>query len=194
MTKPQTIADHVMGCCFVLSLLPVIAAAQQAADEPVVRGHLAPVLMGVFTPDGERAITVSSDQTARLWDLQSRTEVRRYTGHTGPLFCVALSTDGRTLVTGAQDNTLRVWDVPQTKPNYWLAGHEGSAVGLAVSVDGRSIASVGVDGRLRLWDTTKLPTASGASGKPIDPATVSKQLAAHADHATAVAYRADGNL
>jgi len=194
MTMPLAAVRFALGCCFASSLLVAAATAQQPADEPVLRGHLAPVLMGVFTPDGQRAITASSDETARLWDLQSRAEVRQYTGHTGPLFCLALSADGRTLVTGAQDNTARLWDVPQTKPIFWLAGHEGAVSGLALSTDGRSIASVGVDKRLRLWDMTKLPTSIAANSPPIDPATLSKQLASHENHATAVAYRSDGNL
>ncbi|MDA1054578.1 MAG: WD40 repeat domain-containing protein [Planctomycetota bacterium] len=194
MTKPLAAVRLALCCCSTMSLLAAAAAAQQATDEIVLRGHLAPVLMGVFTPDGERAITASSDETAKLWDLQSRAEVRQYTGHTGPLFCLALSADGRTLVTGAQDNTLRVWDVPQTKPIYWLAGHGGAAAGLALSTDGRSIASVGVDKKLRLWDTTKLPTSIDVNSQPIDPAALSKQLAAHEHPATAVAYRNDGNL
>jgi len=198
MTKPQARVGFALGGCFAVCLLVAAATAQQVTDEIVLSGHLAPVLMGVFTPDGERAITASSDETARLWDLQSRTEVRQYTrqytGHTGPLFCLALSADGRTLVTGAQDNTLRVWDVPQTKPIFWLAGHDGAASGLALSTDGRSIASVGVDKRLRLWDTTKLPKSIDANSQPLDPAALSKQLAAQEHPATAVAYRTDGNL
>lgn len=187
MTKPLAAVRFALQCCIAFSLVVAEAAAQQATDENVLRGHLAPVLMGVFMPDGERAITASSDETAKLWDLQSHAEVRQYTGHTGPLFCLALSADGRTLVTGAQDNTLRVWDVPQTKPNFGLAGHEGAATGLALSSDGRSIASVGVDKRLRLWDATKLPTST-------DPASISKQLAAQEHPLVAVAYRNDGNL
>ena len=53
-----------------------------SADSGLLRGHLAPVLMGVFTPDGDRAVTVSSDETVRVWDLQTAQEIRRYTGHT----------------------------------------------------------------------------------------------------------------
>ncbi len=83
--------------------------------------------MGVFTPDGNQAITVSSDETVRLWNLETRQELRSYPGHTGPLFCLALSRDGRTLVTGSFDNTLRVWDVPLGKPIVRVKAHEGSA-------------------------------------------------------------------
>ena len=150
--------------------------------------------MGVFTPDDLRAVTASSDDTARLWDLQSFSEVRQYKGHTGPLYCLALSADGRTLVTGAQDNTLRLWDVPQTRPLVWLAGHQGVATSVALSADGRQAISVGAEKTPRLWDAAKLPVFNLSSQQPIDLTTFSKSLAAHEFPCTAVAYRGDGNL
>jgi WD40 repeat protein len=90
--------------------------AAQAPADGVLNGHEGAVVMGVFTPDGERVVTASSDQTARLWDVAKSVELRRYTQHVGPLYCLAASGDGRTLVTGSQDNTLRVWDLPLSHP------------------------------------------------------------------------------
>ncbi len=57
------------------------------ADRGVLQGHLAPVLMGAFTPDGDRAVTVSSDETVRLWDVKTGHEIRRYKGI--PVRCTA---------------------------------------------------------------------------------------------------------
>ncbi len=172
----------------------VPACAQQPTESGVLRGHLAPVLMGVFTPDDLRAVTASSDDTARLWDLQTFSEVRQYKGHTGPLYCLALSANGRTLVTGAQDNTLRLWDVPQTRPLVWLPGHPGGASNLALSADGRQVVSVGIDKAPRVWEATKLPPFNVSSPQPVDLSPFSKPLAAQEFPGTAVAYRGDGNL
>jgi WD40 repeat protein len=172
----------------------VPAVGQQPTESGVLRGHLAPVLMGVFTPDDLRAVTASSDDTARLWDLQSFSEVRQYKGHTGPLYCLALSADGRMLVTGAQDNTLRLWDVPQTRPLVWLAGHQGNSNSMALSADGRQVVSVGAEKSSRLWEATKLPTNATTNPQPADLTAFSKLLASHDFACTAAAYRGDGNL
>jgi WD40 repeat protein len=169
-----------------------VAWGQPETDEPgVLRGHLAPVLMGAFTPDGERAVTVSSDETVRLWDLKTGKEIRQYKGHTGPLYCMALSGDGRMLVTGAQDNTLRLWDVPQPRPVLLMAGHQGAAGGLAVSPDGRMVVSGGADKAVRLWMTDAV--AKSVAGMKPQLALGSDYFlrAGHQGAVTAAAWRND---
>ncbi len=162
-----------------------------SSDSGLLRGHLAPVLMGVFTPDGDRAVTVSSDETVRVWDLQTAQEIRRYTGHTGPLYCLAISGDGRTLVTGAQDNTLRVWDVPQARAVLALTGHQGDAAGLAISPDGRSVVSGAADKAVRLWSLDEA-AKSVAAQKPQFAAGSDFQLrTGHRAAVTAAAWRND---
>jgi len=167
------------------------ASAQETPPQVVLRGHLGPVMMGALTPDGEQAVTVSADQTIRIWDASSGQELQRLTGHTGPLYALAISGDGRSLVTGAQDNTLRLWDVPQSKPVLWLAGHDGTASSLAISADGRWLASGGTDKLLRLWETASLT----AAGEPnITPDEVSTRRDGHDATITSAGFRNDGNL
>ena len=186
------------GIRFLLIVASLLAGSQGAvraqsqADEPgLLRGHLAPVLMGAFTPDGERAVTVSSDETVRLWDLKTGKEIRQYKGHTGPLYCVAVSEDGRTLVTGAQDNTLRLWDVPQPRPALSLTGHQGVADGVAISPDGRLVVSGAADKVVRLWNLGEV--AQSVAAKKLQFAAGSDFLlrAGHRGAVTAAAWRND---
>jgi len=179
------------GC---LALSESVLLAQPASDAVALHGHLSAITMGVFTPDGNRAITASTDETARLWNLQNQQEIRKYVGHTGPLYALAISGDGQTLITGAQDNTVRLWDVPQVKPIAWFNGHEGATTGLAATTDRRSIASVGVDRRLRLWDLSKVKPNWNGANPVADAGTVSKSFVGHDAPLTAVAIRGDGNL
>ena len=171
-------------------LPPALAQAPSADESGVLKGHLGPVLMGVFTPDGKSAITVSSDETVRMWNLETRTEVRNYPGHTGPLFCLTLSKDGRTLATGAYDNTLRIWDVPLGKPLVRLKGHEGAAGGLALSADGRLLITGGADKSIRLWNPAELAEISDPK-QPVPPAGVRM---GPASEIVLTAVRNDGNL
>jgi WD40 repeat protein len=170
-----------------------VASGQDQAEPGTLKGHLGAIAMGVLTPDGGRAITASTDQTARVWDLASGATIREYAGHTGPLYSLALSGDGRTLVTGAQDNSLRVWDVPQTVPLLAIAAHGVAVTGVAGTADGKVLVSVGADNKLRVWDTTQLDVAI-VSASTIDPNAISKVLSGHDAAITSVAVRPDGNL
>ncbi|MBI1310167.1 hypothetical protein GC176_02585 [bacterium] len=166
-------------------------APTAGGNSGVLHGHVAPVLMGVFTPDGERAVTVSSDESVRLWDLATGKEIRQYNGHTGPLYCAAISGDGRTLVTGAQDNTLRLWDVPQPRPVLSLTGHQGVAGGLAISPDGNLVVSGAADKTVRLWNLSEV-SQSIAAKKPQFAAGSDYSLrSGHREAVTAAAWRND---
>lgn len=171
------------------TLLACGAVLAQVATEPeiVLSGHEGAVLMGAFTPDGERVVTAAGDQTARLWLASSGEQLRRYDGHTGPLYCLAVSGDGRTLVTGAQDNTVRVWDLPLNRPLRTLSGHTHPVRGIALSSDGRSLASVSEDKTLRIAPLDENPAAPG---QPL-PAVVRP---GHVAGLRAVASRNDGAL
>lgn len=150
-----------------------------------MNGHEGAVVMGVFTPDGERVVTASSDQTARLWDVAQSVELRRYTQHTGPLYCLAVSGDGRTLVTGSQDNTLRVWDLPLSQPLRRFAEHATPVRGFVLSPDGRSLLSVSDDKTFRIHDLLM-----ATPGGPVPTPTILRP--GHTAEVLSIATRSDG--
>ena len=100
---------------------PVVPIARQAllntvamvGGRPLV-GHEARVRSALFTPDSRRAVTISHDATARVWDVlaadpTASCQVLR--GHQGPIISMTVSRDGSFLVTGSLDGTVRVWDL-----------------------------------------------------------------------------------
>jgi hypothetical protein len=64
-----------------------------------------------LTPDGRTAVSRSSDETVRVWDLATGQGLRTLAGHTGGVQSVSLTPDGRTVVSGSDDGTVRVWDL-----------------------------------------------------------------------------------
>lgn len=193
--KANTMAWVCLG--IFLSFIPRIAASQEPTFDGVLRGHLGTVFMGIFTPDGRRAITVSSDETARYWDLKTGEEVKRFRGHTGPVYCAALSGDGRTLVTGAQDNSLLLWDLPQTRSLWSFAAHPGSAEAFRTSLDGTRWLTAGDDKLVRLWDAKILKSTASKPNvdfKTLDLNTVSAARPGHEHPIRATAIRSDGSL
>src|SRR5262249_40427381 len=61
----------------------------------VLRGHKNVVVAVVYSPDGGRLATASTDGTARLWGAASREPLGGLEGHTAPLDAVALSPNRR---------------------------------------------------------------------------------------------------
>ena len=68
-----------------------------------------------FSPDGQRIVTCSDDQTAKVWDSASGKELLTLKGHGGGVASVAFSPDGQRIVTGSADQTAKVWD--SARPN-----------------------------------------------------------------------------
>lgn len=164
---------------FTLALTLPSVSAQEADTQKVFGGHLDAVTMGGFTPDGNAIVTVSFDQTARLWDIASQSELRQYTQHTGPIFCLAISSDGTTLVTGAQDNTLRVWDLPLGKPLQVFNQHQKPVNAIAISPSGDTLVSASAD-------QSVLMRAMAEGDQPASSRT------GHLADVLSVAYRPDG--
>jgi len=176
---------------------PIVAAtrADQPRD-PLPPGALARIgavrlrhsgtVMGLaFLPGGGRIASASRDRTARVWDLTTGRELRRYTA-TDQLAneSFTLSTDGRLLAAGSQGE-VRVWDVATGELRHQLeAGRSGTVWSVAFSADDRFLAAgtgaSGTSGRVRLWEA--------ASGRPI------RTLDEPHKHDVRVAFAPDGKL
>ena len=85
------------------------APAASRADPPL-KGHEWAVLCGQFSPDGQRVITGSQDNTAIIWDADTGEELLTLAGHTAAVTSVAFSPDGTRVLTGSQDNSVKLWD------------------------------------------------------------------------------------
>ncbi len=79
-------------------------------DPLILAGHLSNVLRVVFSPDGARLATASSDHTARLWNPESGDLVATLNGHRGAVTSVVFTPAGDRLVTASADRTAKIWD------------------------------------------------------------------------------------
>lgn len=126
----------------------------------------------VISPDGERALSVSSkDSTLKLWDLSTGAAVADLPGSRDYRYSSVFSPDGKTVVSsrhGAREYTLKIWDVRTGAEIRTMVGKVQSLVGYAgakaFSPDGRTLAVCTSDNTIALWDVasgTERRTLSG---------------------------------
>jgi len=128
----------------------------------------------VFSPDGTLVLTVSDDNSARLWDTATALPSSQPMFHQETIRSAAFSPDGSTILTSS-GTTARLWDT-KAHPIGRPMVHQGPVLKVAFSPDGRTIlTSSGTTARL--WDAMTSPI-----GQPIT----------HQGPITSIAFSPDG--
>ena len=65
----------------------------------------------IFTRDGKKLISTSSDQTVKVWDFSSAKNILTLSGHKSWVTCVAVSHDNRLIATGSGDKIVKLWEM-----------------------------------------------------------------------------------
>ncbi|MFS8980799.1 TIR domain-containing protein [Cupriavidus necator] len=115
-------------------------------------GHQGRVHSAAFSPDGQRVLTASDDNTARVWDARTGQMTVQLTGHQGPVRSAAFSPNGQRVVTASEDNTARVWDARTGQMIAQLAGHQEAVRSAAFSPNGQRVVTASEDNTARVWD------------------------------------------
>ena len=117
------------------------------------KGHNDAVRSAVYSPDGERIVTACiDDQTAKVWDAQTGTELLTLTGPDNYVVSSAYSPDGERIVTASYDKIAKVWDAKTGTELLTLTGHDNYVVSSAYSPDGQRIVTASDDKTAKVWD------------------------------------------
>jgi WD40 repeat protein len=161
----------------------IVGVSPGAAQRPqlvVQTGHSDDVYSVAFSPNGRILASGSVDNTIKLWDSASGSELRTLVGHHHVVASVTFSPDGLRLASGSQDGTVKIWDVASGRELQTLAGHRGYVNSVAFSPNGRTLASGGEDGMVKLWNA--------ATGREL------QTLTGHPHDVSSVAFSPDGRM
>ena len=73
-------------------------------------GHKAGVSSLIISPDGQKLISGSLDNTIKIWNLKSGEELRSFPPQSSIVESIALSPDGQTLISGGWGNIIK-WNM-----------------------------------------------------------------------------------
>jgi WD40 repeat protein/serine/threonine protein kinase len=112
--------------------------------------HEAIVERVAFDVTGTRAVTVSDDKTARIWDTGSGRELFRLR-HDRVVRSGVFSQDGARVLTASDDRTARIWDV-KTGRELIRMQHDDRVEDAQFSPDETRVVTASIDRTARIWD------------------------------------------
>ncbi|MGJ5633251.1 nSTAND1 domain-containing NTPase, partial [Nostoc sp. CALU 1950] len=133
-------------------LLALQTILYKIREQNRLEGHTREVISASFSPDGERIVTASYDNTARVWDMTGNL-VAELQGHRSSVISASFSPDGERIVTASEDKTARVWDMTGNLVAE-LRGHRSYVYSASFSPDGERIVTASWDKTARVWDVT----------------------------------------
>jgi len=120
----------------------------ESHGSPKLVGHDAAVNSVSFSPDGKTLATGSTDQTIKLWNVETGKKIRTFKGHDAAVNSVSFSPDGKTLVTGGYD--VKLWNVETGEEIRTFKGHDAAVKSVSFSPDGKTLVTGSHD--VKLWN------------------------------------------
>ena len=153
LTQSLLVIKGTWGLSIVLAPL-VLAWAMLTSNllgTVIYRGHSDYVRAVMWSPDGKRIASGSTDTTVQVWDATDGGHVVTYRGHSGIVTTMAWSPDGRRIASGSYDGTVQVWDATDGGHVVTYRGHSATVRAVACSPDGTRIASGSYDKTVQIW-------------------------------------------
>lgn len=146
------------------------------------QGHFDSMNSLVYSPDGQRIVTVADDGKIKVWDTESGFCIVTFTEHTSGITACEFSKKGNVLFTSSLDGSIRAWDLIRYR-NFrtFIAPERLSFSCMAVDPSGEIVAAGSVDSfDIHIW--------SVQTGQLLD------RLSGHEGPVSSLAFAPNGGL
>jgi WD40 repeat protein len=144
-------------------------------------GHSAKIQNLVFTPDGEKIISVSEDKTARVWNFNTGEMLKKFEtqigdGPEGLLYASAISPDGKLFAMAGFTTTpdkqvyIAIIDLIKGVQVSTAIGHTNIVNSLSFTGDGKYLVSGSDDGLIKVWAVSNTPQFENILSIPVGSA------------------------
>ena len=105
-----------------------------------------------FSPDGNQLITVSQDETARIWDPKTGQTQNILRPETGPVREAFFSIDSSRVITASGEESMTLWDSKKGSLMHKFENLGSRVVKVIFNPDGNKIVAITEGGNLHLWE------------------------------------------
>ncbi|KAJ2808725.1 Transcription initiation factor TFIID subunit 5 [Coemansia guatemalensis] len=131
------------------------ARERTTEDSRRLVGHSGAVFGVDISFDSKYLISGSEDRTARLWSLDTFTNVVCYKGHNYPIWDVAFAPQGFYFATASHDRTARLWSCDHIYALRIFAGHLSDVNCVRFHPNSKYVVTGSSDKSVRLWDVQR---------------------------------------
>lgn len=106
----------------------------------------------VATRDRGLLVSGSSDQTAKIWDMNNNLELISVCRWTEPVDCLDITPDNLRLIAGSSEGSISIWDVRTGQCLDLIVNSINNGIlAIATSPDGKRFASAGKNRKIQVW-------------------------------------------
>jgi WD40 repeat protein len=137
-------------------LLLILFSARLYAQKPEFVfpvGQTGPVETAKFSHNGKFVLTISDDNSAKIWETKSGKLLHTLSGHLGGIVNSDIRYDDSLIITGSQDNTVKIWNALTGEHKLDLNYHREQITTCLFSPDGKTVLTSARDGKAVIWNT-----------------------------------------
>jgi WD40 repeat protein len=131
------------------------------------QGHSNLVTSAVYSGDGKKILSTSTDKTIKEWNAATGECVRTLNEHSYSVNSAVYSGDGKKILSASTDKTIKEWNAATGECVRTLKGHTSIVNSAVYSGDGKKILSASWDNTIKEWDAATgecVKTLKGHSG------------------------------
>ncbi|GAC1593425.1 MAG: hypothetical protein NVS3B19_15600 [Ginsengibacter sp.] len=118
-----------------------------------LKGHSDHINTALFSPNGQKIVTSSDDETVKIWDSKSGDLITNF--HIDGVSYAVFSPDNQSIITCSKDGSSRVWNASTKQLMLELTGHSNHINNAEFSPDDTKIVTGSDDGKVNVWGATE---------------------------------------